>query len=126
MDDSAYRDFVAWLSRVRRSSPPPDGIAAYNFGLFESVDSYMAYLIGSRDYDPDDEDWACAEDYAPDEKYFPLPEDLTAGKDWRSVQREVARLVRQYLKSPEASGSFLAAATAVTVGFDDGNLERIA
>jgi hypothetical protein len=125
MDDNAYHDFIAWLDRLNRSDPPPDRLAAYNIRLFESQVGYMAYLIGSRVYDLDDEDWACNEDYVPIEKYFRLPKDLAAGKDWRDVQRQVRHLLKRYLESSESKGSFLATGV-VTVGFDDGNLERVA
>ena len=125
MSRNIYRDFESWLRRVRDNSPPAKNIAAYNFGIFESESGYTVYLVGSREYDPDDDDWACNADYAPSEKYFELPESYTGRKRWQGVQREVVRLVKRFLESPESEGSFLRAATAITVGFDDGSLERV-
>ena len=126
MNERAYEGFADWLRRISQSSPPPDDIAAHYFGLFESDGGYTAYLSGSREYDPGDDDWACREDYVPAEKYFVLREGFTAGTDWREVQRAVVGLVRRFIESPGSSGSFLAGASAVAVGFDDGDLERVA
>ena len=126
MNERTYEAFVDWLRRANQLSPPPEEIAAYYFGLFESEGGYMAYLNGSREYDPDDDDWACHGDYVPAEKYFELRDSFAAGTDWREVQRGMVKLVRRFIESPDSSGSFLAGASAVAVGFDDGDLERVA
>ena len=126
MDERTYEEFVAWLRRVAESSPPPAGIAAYNFGLFESRDGYVAYLTGSREYDPEDDDWACRQDFVPAEKYFDLSGAFDGGATWHEVLHNVVGMVKRFLGSPEFPGSFLSGASAVTVGFDDGDLERVA
>ena len=125
MSSSVFEDFSRWLERVGKDSPPPEGIIAYNFGLFEGGDGYTVYLTGSREYDPEDGGWACNEDYVPAEQYFMLPTSSGVRRDWRSVQREVALLVRRFLESPKSANSFLTPSAAVTVGFDDGDLERV-
>ena len=48
-----------WLSNVSGSERPRTQIVAFNVGLFESPDGFVAYLIGSSAYDPVDDDWAC-------------------------------------------------------------------
>ena len=118
-------ELVAWLARALESSPPPPGIVAYYVGLFESPDGCTAYLIGSRVFDPDDDEWACNDDYAPAEKYFPLPEKITGPRDYRRVERRVVRAVKTFLAAPENGGSSLVSAEAVAVGFDDGDLTRV-
>ena len=125
MNETVYADFVNWLNRVSQSSPPPNNVVAYNFGIFESESGYILYLIGSREYDPDDDDWACSEDYVPVEKYFMLPKNLADGRDWQGVQREVVRIINRFIESPECKESFLAHASAITAGFDDGDLYRV-
>ena len=45
--------------------------------------------------------------------------------DWHDVQTEVVAVTRAFLSSTVGQGSFLASARAVTVGFDDGDLERV-
>ena len=121
-----YKDLAGWLERVSQSSPPPEDIVAYNFGIFESEGGYTLHLIGSREYDPDNDDWACREDYVPVEKYFELPKSFGNGGDWRGVQHKVVGLIKRFIGSSEPTGSPFTRASAITVGFDDGDLERVA
>ena len=125
MNSSVYDDFVSWLERIGTSPPRPQAIAAYNFGIFESESGYVVYLVGANKYDPEDDDWACSQDYVPREKYFNLPKSFPGRKKWAGVQREVAGFVKQFIKSPVFENSFLARASAITVGFDDGELQRV-
>jgi len=126
MNERAYAEFADWLKRVSQSSLPPTGIAAYYLGIFETERGYVAHLSGSREYDPADDDWACREDYVPAEKYFELRESFTLGTDWREVQRVLGSFVKRFIETPSSSGSFLADGSVVAVGFDDGDLARVA
>jgi hypothetical protein len=68
---------------------------------------------------------ACNDDWAPTEKYLELSEHRSAEKDWQEVLRDIVDLLRRYTQSTEFPESFLANATAITVGFDDGDLARV-
>jgi hypothetical protein len=117
-------DVIAvWLGRVCSAERPPKSVVAYNVGLFESEQGYTAYLIGADQYDEQDSDWACRESFTPKERYQPLP----AGefKTWEQAQAGVVEAVRAFLASQPGKKSFLGRATVVTVGFDDGELERV-
>jgi hypothetical protein len=126
MGERTYEEFANWFRRVNRSSPPPEGIAEFYVGLFESEGGYMAYLTGSSKFDPDDDGWVGREDYVPAEKYFEMHEGFPTGTDWRKVQRDVVGLVKRFIESPDSADSFLARASGVVVGFDDGEVERVA
>ena len=120
-----YKSFVEWLERVRENSPPSASIVAYNFGIFESTDGYIVYLSGSHSFDPGDDDWTCNRDYIPTEKYFHLPASFSKNKNWQEIQQNVVGLVKEFLASPEFAESFLRSSIAITVGFDDGEIERV-
>lgn len=125
MKKDFYREeFAAWLARVSRRSPPR-GVVAYYVGLFETPEGCTAYLVGSREFDPEDDGWACDDFYAPREKYLPLPEKVDNIRDARRVRRRVARAVEEFLAAPENRDSFLARAEPLAVGFDDGDLLRV-
>lgn len=125
-NDVTYSNLINWLVSVNQSDLPPKNIVAFNFGLFENPKGcYTTYLIGSRNFDPENDDWACNDDYTPIEKYLELSEHRSAEKDWQEVLRDMVDLLRRYTQSPEFPESFLANATAITVGFDDGDLERV-
>ena len=118
--------FEEWIFRVTKTEDVPADIRAFNFGLFRnSQGSYSTYVIGARRYDPEDDDWACEEDFCPNEKYFDLVEYSGEDCDWRDVQSKLVGTLRQLIASPRFKGCFLAPASAITVGFDDGDLERV-
>ena len=121
--ESTYALFEARLEEVCASEKPGSDIVAYNFGLFEGENGYMAYLIGSTEYDEEDPDWACNEDFVPKRKYFELPGSDEA--DWQEIQAVVETFVRQFISAPERQASFLSTAQAITVGFDDGDLVKV-
>jgi hypothetical protein len=79
--------------------------------------------MGPWEYDADNKDWACGEDFAPGEKYFPVTFIHT--KKWEELLLDAVTLASRFIQSPEFSRSFLATATAITVGFDDGELQRV-
>lgn len=112
-----------WLSHVCRGEVPPDDIRAFNVGLFQAESGFTAYLIGSRSYDADDDDWACNVDFEPQQKYCLL---VGANSEaWDIVLRMVIDAVREFVASDAGRDCFLARAEAVCVGFDDGELTRI-
>jgi hypothetical protein len=113
-----------WLRRVSTAEKPPQSVVAYNIGILETEEGYSAYLEGADLYDPDDDDWACDGTFTPKERYVALPIG-GAKATWELVLERVAAAVRTYLASTEGRGSFLATATAVTVGFDGGDLRRV-
>jgi hypothetical protein len=114
-----------WLARVVTSESPASGVIAYNVGLFETESGYSAYLLGAAEYDEDDSDWACEEAFTPQEKYSELPSSKFKLGSWEKVQEMMVAAVRKALDAPELQKSFLGRSKAVTVGFDDGDLERV-
>ena len=114
-----------WLSRVVAAECPPEGVIAFNVGLFETEEGYCAYLSGATQFDPDDDDWACDEAFSPAERYCPLGRDAAASKDWEALLHEVIETLKAFLASEPGRHSYLAKAKAVTVGFDAGNLVRV-
>ena len=115
---------VDWLRRILVAEAPPPDVVAFNVGLIETENGYAAYLIGSRSFDPGDDDWACNEDFSPTERYC----EIGAGcsdETWEAVRDRVAEELGKFLSTPEAQNSFLGRAKAVTIGFDEGELLRI-
>jgi hypothetical protein len=113
---------ATWLGRICASEQPPKSISAYNIGLFETKKGYTAYLIGAKKFDEANSDWACRSSFRPSERYLPLPAGING---WEEVHAAVVEAVRNFLASALGAASFLGQATAVTVGFDDGELERV-
>lgn len=74
--------FSNWIKKIETSDSPNKKIIAFNFGVFESNESYKIYLIGSKKYDTENEDWACNVDYEPKEKYFDLYNNDLNNAEW--------------------------------------------
>jgi hypothetical protein len=122
---SIKTNFNNWLNRINRTEAASDSIIAFNFGLFESVNGYTVYLIGSETFDEEDDDWATNVDFEPQEKYFELDSSFVKGKDWQEVLEISEELVKEYLNSESLDNTIFKNAEAITTGFDDGELVRI-
>ena len=114
----------SWITRIDESENIPDSIIAFNFGIIETEDGYQVYLIGASDYDLEDDDWACEEDFIPEEKYLNLGE-ASSKWDWEEVQSIVKDSVEQFIITRVSPTTFLHKAEYLTTGCDDGELVRI-
>ena len=64
-----YVLFSNWLDRIMEQELPK-GIIAYNFNIYEGAKgTYDIQLVGTDEYDENDEDWACTD-------YFTSGEDI--------------------------------------------------
>jgi hypothetical protein len=108
-----------WLVKIQNSPQPPTEILAYYFGLFEAKGFYVLYLIGSFEFDADDDDWKYEIGYEPTPKYLHLQ-----GPDWKGLKPSaVLEKVLAHLKqSAQLSTGVFTKAEAIAVGFDDGDL----
>lgn len=114
-----------WLRGIVESETIPADIKGINFGLFEQEGGgYCLYMIGSKEYDPDDDDWACDEDYQPVNKYFPLSADSVSAMNWQDALNHVFAALKNIFTNDPAIINFFGD-RAITTGFDDGDLYRI-
>lgn len=120
-----YQAFKKWALAIAKEENPGDQITAFNFGLFETSQGYSIYLIGSKVYDEKDDDWACTVDFTPKKRYFEIPSKIASGKKWDVIESEVIAILKKFISSTDFKQTFFSRATAITVGFDDGNLTRV-
>lgn len=114
-----------WLKHICTTESPDESIIAFNFGLFETPNGYTIYLVGSTYYDEEDDDWACEEDFVPAKKYCELPTSDFSHLKFDAVQEKLSAILISFMETEVFNNSFLSKATAITIGFDDGNLELI-
>lgn len=114
----------SWIIRIDESENIPDYIIAFNFGIIETEDGYQIYLVGAADYDLEDDDWACEEDFIPAEKYLDLGA-VSSKWDWEEVQSIVKDSVEHFISIKVSPITFVQKAEYLTTGFDDGELVRI-
>lgn len=112
-----------WILQLCHKESSTNDIVALNFGIFETERGYSLYLIGSKQYDEHDDDWACYVDYEPTSKYLEITCDRIT--DWKSFMDEAMMIISDIIKTPSVSNSSLFSGKIITIGFDDGPLERI-
>ncbi len=122
MNDFEIKDRISsWIRQLSEAETLPQDIQAIYVGLFEGSDRYQIYLTGSRAYDPEDDDWACNQDFDPTCKY--LDSGVSTQDDWQTFEQAVVDIVRTMLDDDLTT--ILHQAAHVSVGFDGGNLNHI-
>lgn len=113
-------EFNIWLEK-QLMGPIPDDVVAFNFNLFEceTENQFDVQLIGCKEYDLEDDDWACAPDYSSGEDLYHFSAD-----GWEKALESFIALVNEYLQSCGTPNQFTAA-ECISAGFVDGDLELI-
>ena len=113
-------EIAYWLKSLDETEHVPEIISALYIGIFEQEEGYCLYMIGAKEYDMHDDDWACEEDFTPRYKYHKIEDIATKSMGWETIQSKVVAAVKNYLNNhPD---SLLFKNRKVAVGFDDGDL----
>jgi hypothetical protein len=125
MNNELYNLMASWIDSAL-STPLPEGIAAFNFNLYDGGNptAFELELMGAPTFTPDDEDWACDEIFMSPQPRFLLPHS-TVGAHWESGLSATSKLLFKYINSNSSGALRLKQSKAVAVGFVDGNLQII-
>jgi hypothetical protein len=117
-------NFEKWIRKIVDSEHPSKDIIGYYFGIFESgTKEYTLYLSGSTEFNGEDEDWVCNNDFEPNEKYLPLPQYKNL--KWEEVLNEITGILKNFMETYVYKNSFFSKAKAIATGFDGGDLVLI-
>lgn len=123
ISDSLYMEIKEsikkWIINVNSSEKIDDDIIALNFGLFEP---YGIELIGSKEYDEEDDDWACDEDFVPEIESCPNI-NISEDEDWKDVLDIMVKILKELVS--ELGDIDIFQNRNITTGFDDGDLIKI-
>ena len=114
-----------WLKYVESlDGIAPKEVIAFYFGLFESTEGKLMYLVGSFEYSDKNTDWAKLE--APDKayRYIRLPEELQE-EDNDTIVDTIADVLAEMEEDGFFKKGMLKNAQAICCGFDDGDLVKI-
>lgn len=118
-------EIIKWLEVIEQNDgTPPEEVIAFNFGLFESNQGWMMYLVGGFEYSEDDDDWACIELPKDDYRYYRLPDKLQT-KSWEEILKLTVFTLKELEKEGLLNKTLLKKAKAITTGFDEGELSKI-
>ncbi len=112
------KDFLAWLDG-QLNEDIPARIIAFNINIYESP--FIIEIVGSNEFDPENEDWACNENWVPRQRKISVSGSLF-GATWENAQANLIAMAKQYLHSGSKNATKLKSARAFAIGFVDGNL----
>ncbi|MBU2709209.1 hypothetical protein KCM76_24655 [Zooshikella marina] len=115
------KDFIDWLDG-QLNEKIPDEITAFNINIYESP--FNIEIVGSSKFDPEDEDWACNENWIPRNRKMSVSSSLF-GDSWEEAQENIIAMAKKYLQSNSKNVNKLKAAKAFAIGFVDGNLSYV-
>ncbi len=112
--------FKKWLTEIENSVCLANNIVAVNFDLAEP---YQISMIGSANYSPDDEDWACCNDIDEPTGWVDIESILTQQMSWQEVLSLTVEIMQELVN--ELSDFQLFKVPHISVGFVDGDLVAI-
>ena len=115
------KDFIAWLDGQLDVEIPKE-IIAFNINIYESP--FNIEIVGSNEFNLDDEDWACNEDWVPHKRKISVSDELF-GASWEQALENLSMMGKAYLDSNSTNTVKLKEAKAFAVGFVDGNLNLL-
>ena len=110
-----------WLLKISQDNTEVNGIIALYFGIYETKTGFCLYLTGSKDYDANDDDWACSVDFEPNGNYLSIDSTL----DWEQFLNTVSAIIEECINELLISKAKLFSDKIIAIGFDDGQLLRI-
>ena len=115
-----YNRIEEWLNNALEQEIP-SGTTAFNFNLYEDEpNTWSMELVGTKDFDPDDDDWACYETTDLGTREEPLSWEKEA--EWDEILDEIVDALKQYLENG-LHAEILKSYAGVGVGFVDGDIE---
>lgn len=110
--------FITWLDG-QLDECGRDSVVAFIINIYDTP--FEIELIGSHEFDPEDEDWACNEDWVPMNRTVEVSNHLF-GRSWEDAQKQLVIFAKSYLSSGSNNVQKIKAAKAFTIGFVDGEL----
>ncbi|MCG9709387.1 MULTISPECIES: hypothetical protein [unclassified Pseudoalteromonas] len=124
---SFEQEFQEWLVDALPEKVP-EGVVAFSFNLYEPAlrdgVKFGVEVVGTSEFDPEDEDWACEEVWEPQERQLFIPIEFS-GTDWAKCQDRLKELLLQLLLSEHRLSSVLKSTRGIGVGFVDGSLDIV-
>lgn len=112
-----YSDFEKWLDSIF-TSKLDSTVIALNFNIYETANSYDIELIGSDEFDEEDEDWACNTVFSSN-TMFEIENNTFS--NWESALEFISGLIKEYLNNGNNS-NYIKSFKGIGVGFIDGDI----
>jgi shikimate kinase len=117
--------FEAWLTSSTNTAVPAS-VRAFSFNLCEFEDNSSPFgveLIGSPDFDMEDNDWACDEAWEATPRMLRIPVAFSSSS-WETCLAAMKRLIVAAIDD-DGAGQVLKTREGIAVGFIDGDLDVV-
>jgi hypothetical protein len=107
---SPFETIHDWLCAICDAEPPAGPISIYSFGVFESPDEWLLFVVGENKTQQDQYTSATHIDFKPSYMYFLLPAAQHLGKPGNEVRARLRRELETFTRTEKFQSSFLATA----------------
>lgn len=118
-----FQELYKWIDSSLEGDVPSE-IQGFCFNLIENGGSFSVELIGSSEFDEEDEDWACEEIFEAEQRVIEIPEDVS-GDHWEKCLESMTTIIQDYLASNSSGAIKLNKVKGIGIGFVDGNLSLL-
>ena len=115
------KDFLKWLD-TQLCEAIPVNIIAFNINIYETP--FNIELLGSENFNPANEDWACNENWVPKNRMVSVSAKLF-GKSWQIAENNIFKFATSYKNSDLSNVHKIKKAKAFAIGFVDGSLKYV-
>ena len=105
---SPFGTIHAWLSAVCDAEAPKVPISTYSFGVFESPDEWLLFVVGENISQQDQHTSVTHIDFKPSFMYFLLPPAEHLGKPRDEVRARLRLELESFIQTETFRSSFLA------------------
>lgn len=114
-----------WLEIIVSNAQPSDEIQVLNFWIYQNSSGYNIYLIWSKSFDWENDDWACNQDFVPIHNHITIKGYFINTLSWDKFLEKAYQTLEKLLKTKQFRKSFFEEIDYICIWFDDGDLQRI-
>ncbi|WP_347838572.1 hypothetical protein [uncultured Draconibacterium sp.] len=116
---------TSWLNEIEKNDGiPPKEVVVFNFGIYQSDEGYVMYLVGGFEFTETNDNWAHLEMPKQDYRYLLLPA-MVQDKPWQLVVEYCKNTLLEMESEGLLRKNLLKNAQFLTIGYDEGELTRI-
>ncbi|MDQ0914651.1 hypothetical protein [Paenibacillus sp. V4I5] len=130
----SFSEFQSLLSSIFKKDPLPITIISLNLGIFESNEGISYYISGSSEWNKEGTDWACNNDYFPEQRYIDLlihdkidelTEENYDAYVFLALSIAALYLIEFFKNNKDQFINFYRPKLFIATGFDDGDIYNI-
>lgn len=110
---SYFKTVQDWLFYICDNDSPKKLIAEYSFGLFESPNEYILFLVGKNKYDESKNRSRTSIEFKPSKMYFKLPKAEYKDLNREQLLGKLTSRLRDFVSTDKFKTSFLAKANSI-------------